>query len=135
MSDLSSLVSQGVCDSPKNGAEDRTALGRMAELLDKFLETVSSRMFLVSVLAVAFMSIPIFIDVVARLFWGSSVTGIVEIEEFLMVIIVFLALGYTHKKEGHIAIDLLTCKLPAKVNRCLDIFNQASCMVFFGIMS
>jgi tripartite ATP-independent transporter DctM subunit len=107
----------------------------MAELLDKFLETVSSRMFLVSVLAVAFMSIPIFIDVVARLFWGSSVTGIVEIEEFLMVIIVFLALGYTHKKEGHIAIDLLTCKLPAKVNRCLDIFNQASCMVFFGIMS
>lgn len=112
-----------------------TPLDRAADGLDSLLEPLGRWMFLISTLAVGLMSLPIVLDVIARLTVGASVTGIVELEEFLMVVIVFLSLGYAHKKEGHIAIDLLTCKLPLKVNRCLETFNRALGCVFFCLMS
>jgi TRAP-type C4-dicarboxylate transport system permease small subunit len=72
--------------------------------------------------------------VINRFFIGASLKGVVELEEYLMVVIVFLSLGYVQRQEGHIHIDLLTCKLPDWLTRCLNTFNLAAASVFFIIM-
>ena len=109
-------------------------LGYLADQIDKLLSPLGKWMFIVSLAAVGFMSLPIMLDVLNRFFIGASLKGVVELEEFLMVVIVFLSLGHVQRMEGHIHIDLITCKLPGHVARCLNTFNLAAASGFFGIM-
>ena len=109
-------------------------LGLLADKLDKLVLPLGKWMFLISLAAVGFMSLPIMLDVINRFFIGASLQGVVELEEFFMVVIVFLSLGYVQRQEGHIHIDLLTCKLPDWLTRCLNTFNLAASSVFFMIM-
>ncbi len=113
---------------------DESCLGAIANSLDQILLPLGKWMFLISLAAVGFMSLPIMLDVLNRFFIGASITGVVELEEFLMVVIVFLSLGYVQRQEGHIHIDLLTCKLPGWAARCLNTFNLTAATVFFFIM-
>jgi len=107
------------------------ASDRPAFPIDRFLQTADSKLFLVSTAAVGLMSIPIVVDVIARLIFSNSVPGIIELEEFFMVIIVFLSLAHTQRTEGHIVIDLLTCKLKPRTARLLETFNNLTCFLFF----
>ena len=107
----------------------------VANGLDRLLKPVTGKMRAVSAVAIGIMSIPIFFDVLARFVLHKSLPGIIELEEFFMVIIVFLALASAHQKEGHISIELLTCRLSAPVRRALDVFNNATCALFFGLMA
>ncbi|MBU4563120.1 MAG: TRAP transporter large permease subunit [Desulfarculus sp.] len=136
MAELSTMMSQASCDlhdAPQDGAK-KNPLELCADGLDLILEPLGKWMFAIATLAVGAMSLPIVIDVLARILMGKSLSGVVELEEYLMVVIVFLALGYTQKSGGHIFIDLVTCKLPRKAARCLQTFSLASCSVFFGVM-
>ena len=135
MAELSSLMSKTSCDLHDDAQPGATPLEALAKGLDVILQPLSKWMFAISVLAVGLMSLPIVVDVLARMLFAKSVSGVVELEEFLMVVIVFLSLGYTQKTEGHIIIDLLTCKLPHRAARCLQTFSMASCSVFFGVMA
>lgn len=133
MADLSSIISHQSCDLSETHPQ-RHLFEVWADGLDRLLEPLGKWIFWVSVAAAGFMSIPIVIDVLARYLFDESLTGVVELEEFLMVVIVFLALGYTQKKDGHIIIDLLLCKLPKSVARCFASFNLLASGVFFGLM-
>jgi tripartite ATP-independent transporter DctM subunit len=114
--------------------DTESRLGLLADKLDKLVLPLGRWMFLISLAAVGFMSLPIMLDVINRFFIGASLKGVVELEEYLMVVIVFLSLGYVQRQEGHIHIDLLTCKLPDWLTRCLNTFNLAAASVFFIIM-
>jgi tripartite ATP-independent transporter DctM subunit len=133
MSETASPILPKCCDLPVEHHPD-SMLGAMASRLDGLLAPLGKWMFLISLAAVGFMSVPIIIDVLARLLIGASVKGVVELEEFVMVVIVFLSLGHVQRIEGHIHIDLITCKLPGKLARCLNTFNLTASSVFFGMM-
>jgi len=107
----------------------------LTQALGNFLEPVAKAAFLISLGAVGLMSLPIFVDVLARFTISKSVPGIIELEEFFMIIIVFLALAYTQKKEGHIVIDLVTGKLARPTARLLETFNHLVGLVFFGLVT
>ena len=110
-------------------------LAALAAGLDRLISPLGKWMFIIALAAVGFMSLPIVIDVVNRFFIGASIKGVVELEEFLMVVIVFLSLGHVQRQEGHIHIDLVTCKLSPRLARCLNTFNLAASAGFFAIMS
>ncbi|MDT8377697.1 MAG: TRAP transporter large permease subunit [Desulfotignum sp.] len=114
----------------KNNTLDITANG-----LERLITPVTKTMMAVSAITLGIMSIPIFLDVIARLVLHKSMPGIIELEEFFMVVIVFLALGATHGKEGHISIELLTSRLSARVKDSLDLFNNITGTFFFGLMT
>jgi tripartite ATP-independent transporter DctM subunit len=111
------------------------SLNGTADLLDGLLEPIYKTAFIVSTIAAGIMALPITLDVLARFAFEKSVPGIVEIEEYFMIIIVFLSLAYAQKKEGHIAIDLLTGKLSVGVNSLLNTFNSLTCTVFFSLVT
>jgi len=81
------------------------------------------------------MPIPVFLDVLARYIFASSIPGVIEIEGYLLLIIVFLALAYTQYSEGHIRIDLLITKFPDRVRSIIDTCNYFVCTQFFLLMS
>ena len=93
------------------------------------------KMKTISALAIGIMFIPIFLDVAARFVMKKSLPGIIEIEEFFMVVIVFLSLAATQQKEGHISIELLICRLSFKMKLFLEIFTNCSCAIFTGLMT
>ena len=122
------------CSPPDAVAGRDSAKGRPAAPGDAFLQTLDSKLFLISTIAVGLMSIPIVVDVAARFIFRNSVPGIIELEEFFMVVIVFLSLAHTQRTEGHIVIDLLTCKLSPKTSRLLETFNHLTCSLFFVLV-
>jgi TRAP-type C4-dicarboxylate transport system permease small subunit len=53
-------------------------------------------------------------DVSLRYFANRPIIGSLELTEFMMVILVFFAMGYTAALRGHIVIHFLTSRLPER---------------------
>jgi len=53
-------------------------------------------------------------DVIRRTLMGRALVGAVEITEFLMVAIVFLAIPYTQVRDEHVKIEVVTSRLRGK---------------------
>lgn len=114
-------------------------MARTLQLLEQklgtFNSTVSKFFNQISCCLLFFMPIPVFLDVLARYFFASSIPGVIEIEGYLLLIIVFLALAYTQFSEGHIRIDLLITKLPEWARNIIDSCNYFICTLFFLLMT
>ena len=77
--------------------------------------------YLSSFLIIA-LTILIIIEIVARSFFNVSTMIADEYSGYFYLASIFLGLGYTFKEDGHIRINILTSKLPKKVNKYIDIF-------------
>ncbi|GEM_PF-1563314 len=82
--------------------------------MEKIVRSISSVLGIAATIATLVMMIAIAIDVVYRLFYDKSVPGVLEVSETALVTAVFLGLAYTGVTNSHIAVDLLTERLPAK---------------------
>jgi len=89
----------------------------------------------VQAVVLAIMPIPVFIDVLSRLTLGKSFPGAVELEEFMLAIIVFFGVSFTHQKSGHIKIDFIFKKLPQRLGETVETCLYALSSVFFCLMS
>ncbi len=122
----------------KNNSEyigNDNVLDFLVRAIHRLVCPVAMKMKAISAFAIGIMAIPIFLDVAARFIMKKSLPGIIEIEEFFMIVIVFLSLAATQQKEGHISIELLTCRLSAKKKLFLEVFTNCSCTIFTGLMT
>ena len=110
-------------------------LDKIADSIEKIVEPFTKRMFFISSLMVLVMSAPIFMDVLFRYFFDKAIPGVIEIEELMMVFIVFLALAYTQMQKMHITIDLFYDILPKRIQSLLDYFTSIISLFLFGVMS
>lgn len=85
--------------------------------MEKAVKSVSSFLGVLATLATLLMMIGIAIDVVFRTLYDRSLPGVLELSEAALVAAVFLGLAYTGATNSHIAVDLLTERLPEKVAR------------------
>ncbi|MBU4275872.1 MAG: TRAP transporter large permease subunit [Proteobacteria bacterium] len=79
--------------------------------------------FLIAAICLASMVIPIAADVILRSFSGASIPGIVEIEELLMFMLVFLSLAHPQLKQNHIDMDFFFPHFPKVIQRLLYVFH------------
>lgn len=98
--------------------------------MKKAVVGISSALGVIATLATVTMMIGIAIDVVFRTLYGRSVPGILELSETALVAAVFLGMAYTGATNSHISVDLLTERMPRKVNRWLLSIAWASTSVF-----
>ena len=77
----------------------------------------------------------LFIDVIARLAFKGSIPGAIEIESFILLIIVFLGIAFIQFNEGHIRIGFIVSRFPKWIRNLLDCFHYLICTLFFGLMS
>lgn len=68
---------------------------------------------------VIFMTLIICYEVLMRYVFNRPTIWVTEMSQYLMVIIAFLAMGYTELKNHHTRVDLFVNKMPGSVNRIL----------------
>ncbi|MBW1944071.1 MAG: TRAP transporter large permease subunit [Deltaproteobacteria bacterium] len=103
--------------------------------LEKFVSPTSRVFNNISAALLLIMPLPVFIDVVSRLTFKGSIPGGIEIEEFFMVFIVYLAIAFTQFSDGHIRIEFLLAKFPKWVQNICDSFVYLLSLLFFILMS
>ena len=61
--------------------------------------------------------------------------GTFELMGYAGAVVTALALGFTQKQRGHIAVNVLINRFPLKVQNALNSFNDAVCALFFGVLT
>ncbi len=78
------------------------------------------------------MMILITADAMARYILHQSLPAVYSItESYLMVVVVFLGMAYTHYKDDHIRFELIVSKVPFGVQKVLNIISHLFALVFF----
>ncbi len=103
--------------------------------LERFLGTATRISNYISIGFLLIMPLPVFFDVIARFTFRGSIPGGIEIESYMLLIIIFLGVAFIQINEGHIRIEFIVSRFPKWVKNVLDCFHYLICALFFGIMS
>jgi TRAP-type C4-dicarboxylate transport system permease small subunit len=77
----------------------------------------------------------VFADVFGRYVLNRPIKGNQDIVVMLLVVAIFLAVGYTQLKKGHIGVELLYARLSGRTQVILDIFNYLLGVIIYGLMA
>jgi TRAP-type transport system small permease protein len=73
-----------------------------------------------------------FCDVIGRKFLGSSIPGVVEVSELLMLAVIFIGLPLCSLRSEHVIFDLLDKFLPAFLSKYQHVVAQAMSAMLLG---
>ena len=74
-------------------------------------------------------------DVVGRYLFNRPITGVFELTEYLVLILIFSFIGYTQSRKSHVAVDLVIGKIPEKIKALIDIGNHAVCLILMILIT
>jgi len=112
-----------------NGAVLQSA----AQSLERVISPISNFSVWISGGLVFFMAILTVVDVSSRALFNKPMGGVIEIEQFMLAIVVFLAIAHTAMKDGHVSVDILSRKYSKKTS--LFVFSvSAIIFMFFAVM-
>lgn len=100
-----------------------------------FLNVLAEYLASLSGGCVAIMAVLVGLDVVARHIFNSSITGVLEVEEMLMAVMVFASFAFIQKGERHIRIDLFMQYLPLTLQKSLNLFSYCIGFIFYLFMT
>ncbi|NDK33260.1 TRAP transporter small permease subunit [Nesterenkonia haasae] len=88
--------------------------------LHRLASALSGGLALCASLLVAALMCLIVVDVARRQLTGRSIIGVLEYSEIVMVLIVYLSLGYGQMTRSHVAVDLFLTRLAPKARIAVD---------------
>lgn len=107
--------------------------------LTNLFETVDKITSGIAAFTLFVMMLWIFMDVMLRTFLNNPIQGTIELTgEYLMVILVYLSLSYTHKNDGHVKVTFLEEKFPKLIKNITKFITNllaASLFLFIGILN
>ena len=74
-------------------------------------------------------------DVVGRYLFNRPITGVFELTEYLVLILIFSFIGYTQSQKSHVAVDLLADKIPVKIKALIEIGNHIACLILMILIT
>jgi TRAP-type C4-dicarboxylate transport system permease small subunit len=108
--------------------------GKQGNTLDRAVTAIIKVLSWFAAFFLVFMTVSYTVSVVGRYFFNAPLLGAEEIVDICMVGLVYLALSYTALNKGHIAVDLITAKLPGNVRRTLNCFASLVGVGFWGLV-
>jgi len=95
-------------------------LSRAAETLAVAVEPLG-RSFMVAAASITiFMALAVVFDVSWRSVVGQPFTGVLELEQLMLVVVVFSTLAYTQWNNGHVSVDLISIKYSPRVSLVIN---------------
>lgn len=74
-------------------------------------------------------------DIAARFLFGSTLWGTIELSEYLLVAIAFLALAFAQLTGTHVRVEAMSSRFPARVQTIVNVLVLLVAMGFFIIMT
>lgn len=102
--------------------------------LEKVIEPVNKFAFYIAAFLVFSLMILTFSDVTGR-YLIRPVTGTYELTGIFLFLIVFLSLGYTQIKKGHISIGILVDKFPPRIQAFVDVVTYLVILITLILMT
>src|SRR5215510_14954885 len=75
------------------------------------------------------------IDVAGRYLFNRPLPGALELSELLMIFLVFGAFAVTELRNGHVDIDVVVNKMPARARACSETFAAMLSTAFWGAIT
>jgi len=73
---------------------------------------------------ITFLMLLVVCDVIYRFTLSKSIAGAYTLSEMIMVGICFLALSFTQKEKGHVAVDFVVVRLEGKPYQTMEIISS-----------
>jgi len=109
------------------------------EKLKKLFESMDKVTSGISAFTLFLMMVWIFVDVMLRTFFHRPIQGTIELTgEYLMVLLVYLSLSYTHKQDGHVKVTFLEEKFSKRIKnitKCMTNLFAACLFSFISILN
>ena len=86
-------------------------MDKCSDFIEKRVEPVTRVINAVGACTALTMVILVTVHVLSRALFKKPLMGTVELEELMIVILVFLGMAYTQVKGMHISVDFLTSRL------------------------
>jgi TRAP-type C4-dicarboxylate transport system permease small subunit len=81
------------------------------------VQVLSRILAVISALATMTIMVLTVVDVTTRIAGGGSVPGLLEYSEVALVFLVFCGIAFGHQKRIHVAVDLVTARMPRHLGR------------------
>ena len=94
--------------------------------LDRFEKAIALISRIMNNIGIAFLmllTLLITADVLLRAFFKRPILGTNELSEFMMIIVVYLAVAYTQHRKSHVSVDLVITRFPQRTRDIIDSFT------------
>jgi len=112
-------------------ARDASVAGRVARAITKLTHKVGT----LGALGIFCLMLVTAADVTARYVFNSPFLWGLEINEYLLLMVTFLALAYTEAQEGHINIAFVLSRLPLRVQAGMNVVTRSAVLFFCAVLT
>src|SRR5690606_17540666 len=103
--------------------------------LDAVFGKLSNLFGLVALLCLAFLMLGTTVDVAVRYITGRPISGVFEMAETSMVLLVFMGLGWTKIDNAHIRVTMLLDRAPHSVRLVLEVLSWGLAAVLLLLLA
>ena len=114
---------------------DEKKLNQNTSAWDRFANVfhgVSNVCVWIAGIMLVLMAILIFVEVIARYVFKDSITGVQEISELTIVLVLYLGLGYATYKRSHVKVDVIINKFRPDIRMAVQGVTSILCILFSG---
>ncbi|WP_136443840.1 TRAP transporter large permease subunit [Pacificoceanicola onchidii] len=126
----------------QGGGQDTPGMGppkdifaRLGRVLLRIVDPISRYLCYAAAIVTLLMSVFMVVDLISRLIFNNPLSGMIELQTFMLVFMAFFSIAYTMLKNQHVAVDLITSTLSAPVNSVLQSVFAIWGIFLFGSMS
>ena len=110
-------------------------LNRLADSLESLIKPIIKFVNRIGTFILFFMVLLLGVNVVLRYIIAKPIKGSVELEEFLLVILVYFGVAYTALKKRHIKVDLVLKRLPESTQAAIKSITSAISVGLCAVMT
>ena len=129
--DIAQLESGG----PPEAVAGDDGFGALARWMHGILDPICKYLCYAAAIVTLLMSIGMVVDLVSRLAFGRPLSGMIELQTYMLVFMAFFSIAYTMLKNQHVSVDLLTSVMSAQTNSTLQSIFSIWGTFLFGAMS
>jgi TRAP-type transport system small permease protein len=103
--------------------------------IHRWIEKLSGLMNAVASLAILALMIMTAADILSRKFTGASIVGVVELSEFLMVILVYSALAQCEMMNRNVKVDLFSDLMGIRLRTITGMISSFTGFLLFALIA
>jgi TRAP-type C4-dicarboxylate transport system permease small subunit len=108
-------------------------LMKISQQLLKKAYNMSSYLVIISHCAFSFVVLSTLYDVFLRYFFGKPILGVIELNQCMMPIMVFMAVGLTQRYQGHVKVTIIVNRLKENHQIFFELTAYAFAIVFTAL--